>query len=206
MSLYETLGIEKNATPKEVRAAYRRKAKAVHPDAGGSTAAFQSVSLAHRILSDDEKRKQYDNTGRVDDNADAAQASALQIIHQAVMTLVSDPNCIYRDLVAEMKRSITGSIQNLKNQQTMTNKQIDKAEDVRKRFKVKRGQDFISQMLGNEINNARKVSAQMETQIAASELALTILSDASFTPEARPVQTMQTTTNIYTNLTGNFFR
>jgi hypothetical protein len=50
---YATLEISAEATPEEVRAAYRRRAFATHPDrAGGDAAAFHAVSDAYRSLSD----------------------------------------------------------------------------------------------------------------------------------------------------------
>ncbi|CAE6914344.1 secG [Symbiodinium sp. KB8] len=60
---YATLGVDPNATLKEIRKAYIRLAKETHPDTGGDAVAFQDVLLAYRILSDEERRKEYDQTG-----------------------------------------------------------------------------------------------------------------------------------------------
>ncbi len=50
---YAILGVSAEATPEEIRTAYRRRAFDTHPDrAVGSTAAFQAVAEAYRILSD----------------------------------------------------------------------------------------------------------------------------------------------------------
>jgi len=56
-SLYETLGVNKTATEKEILSAYRAKARETHPDAGGSPDKFLEINLAYRILSDNEKRR-----------------------------------------------------------------------------------------------------------------------------------------------------
>lgn len=58
---YQTLGVAKNATPDDIKKAYRRLAGIHHPDKGGDTAEFQKIEEAYRILSDPEKRRQYDN-------------------------------------------------------------------------------------------------------------------------------------------------
>lgn len=58
---YQTLGVAKNATPDEIKKAYRRQAGIHHPDKGGDTATFQKVEEAYRILSDPAQRQQYDN-------------------------------------------------------------------------------------------------------------------------------------------------
>lgn len=64
MDHYATLGVAKNATPDEIKKAYRKLASQHHPDKGGDKAKFQEVQTAYDILSDTEKRKQYDNPSR----------------------------------------------------------------------------------------------------------------------------------------------
>lgn len=58
---YETLGVAKNATPEDIKKAYRRLAGIHHPDKGGDTAMFQKVQQAYETLSDQKKRQEYDN-------------------------------------------------------------------------------------------------------------------------------------------------
>ena len=64
---YEILGINKNATEDEIKKAYRRMAKQYHPDANpGDKAAeekFKEVNEAYSILSDPEKKANYDRFG-----------------------------------------------------------------------------------------------------------------------------------------------
>lgn len=61
MSHYETLGVTNTATPEEIKKAYRKLASQHHPDKGGDTAKFQQVEEAYRVLSDPQKRAEYDN-------------------------------------------------------------------------------------------------------------------------------------------------
>jgi curved DNA-binding protein len=61
MDHYNTLGVAKTATPDEIKKAYRKLASQHHPDKGGDTAMFQKVEEAYRILSDPQKRQEYDN-------------------------------------------------------------------------------------------------------------------------------------------------
>lgn len=58
---YKTLGVTKNASQTEIKKAYRKLALKHHPDKGGNPDDFKKITDAYDVLSDDIKRKQYDN-------------------------------------------------------------------------------------------------------------------------------------------------
>src|SRR6185369_18011010 len=58
---YEALGVDKNATHEEIKKAHRRKVRKNHPDKGGDPEKFMLVQRAYEILSNEEKRRRYDN-------------------------------------------------------------------------------------------------------------------------------------------------
>jgi curved DNA-binding protein len=64
---YKTLGVEKNASGEDIKKAYRKLAMKFHPDRNpGNKPAeekFKKISEAYAVLSDQEKRKQYDSVG-----------------------------------------------------------------------------------------------------------------------------------------------
>ena len=60
-NLYEILGVAENASPTEIKNAYRKLAVQHHPDKGGDEEMFKKISGAYEILSDPQKKSQYDN-------------------------------------------------------------------------------------------------------------------------------------------------
>jgi molecular chaperone DnaJ len=66
---YQVLGVSDTASQGEIKKAYRRLAKQYHPDANPNNSAaaerFKEISEAHSVLSDAEKRKQYDQMRRL---------------------------------------------------------------------------------------------------------------------------------------------
>jgi molecular chaperone DnaJ len=63
---YKVLGVPETATDKEIRRAYRKLAKEHHPDSNpGHEERFKEISAAYDVLSDDEKRKAYDEVRRL---------------------------------------------------------------------------------------------------------------------------------------------
>lgn len=71
---YETLGVARDASAEDIKRAYRRLARELHPDANrddpGTEERFKEVSRAYEVLSDERRRQRYDMFG--DDRAGAA--------------------------------------------------------------------------------------------------------------------------------------
>lgn len=65
MDYYETLGISKQASDEEIKKAFRKMAHQYHPDkSGGDAEKFKKINEAYQVLSDKQKRAQYDQFGK----------------------------------------------------------------------------------------------------------------------------------------------
>jgi curved DNA-binding protein len=63
---YETLGVSKNASEKDLKTAFRKLAAKHHPDAGGDAEKFKEINEAYNTLKDPQKRQMYDQYGTAD--------------------------------------------------------------------------------------------------------------------------------------------
>ena len=62
---YQVLGIARDASPEDIKKAFRKLAHQYHPDKGGDEKRFKEINEAYQVLSDFDKKAQYDKFGRV---------------------------------------------------------------------------------------------------------------------------------------------
>ncbi len=60
---YKILGVDKSATPDQLKVAFRKLAHEHHPDKGGDAEKFKEANEAYQVLGNEQKRKQYDQFG-----------------------------------------------------------------------------------------------------------------------------------------------
>lgn len=122
MTLYFDLGLEPTASKKDIEKAYRNKAMKEHPDHGGDPEKFKQITVAYKILKDDESRERYDSTGRTDKP-------------------LSKRDIIFRQLVIEgftrSDRPINSIIKKLQTDQREIEQQHDKLKVAKKQISTR---------------------------------------------------------------------
>jgi curved DNA-binding protein CbpA len=102
---YSILGVSIDATPEEIKAAYRRAARRLHPDVNrnnpGAHVQFQDITVAHEILNDPDRRREYDrqNTRREYDSDNLFFTLRVTLSKRAI-TPLKEPQVVY--LLAEI--------------------------------------------------------------------------------------------------------
>ena len=196
MNLYAELEIGKGATPVEIKQAYRRKVKRVHPDMnGGSNQTFNAVQLAYDVLSDAERREKYDRTGEIDESSvDKTEADAMNLCIAIVEGILASaaqsrvpPQQI--DVIAEAVKMIDGRVAQLHREEEVIQRQIAERKALVGAFRAKRGKtNRIGPMLQASIlalEAKKEATAKMrEAPIRAKA----ILSEHSFEHSERPAQ------------------
>jgi len=66
MDYYKLLNVNKEASDSEIKKSYRKLAKENHPDKGGDPEKFKQIAEAYEVLSNKDKRTQYDTFGKFD--------------------------------------------------------------------------------------------------------------------------------------------
>lgn len=202
MNYYELLGVSKNATPEEIRFAFRRRAREMHPDNGGTDEQMSELNKAKDTLLNEESRKVYDEEGHINDEVDLNPIEARNLLFAMFDKILeeapeqSNPvrivNEFLRQHIEELLRQIEQTLTKIARVKRINAKVDVKTEgadnlfDHYSKIKIRKLQDEIIQLQKIvDITNLAKVMMQ---ELYARELGYsagplthghkTILSDA----------------------------
>lgn len=179
-SLYDVLGIARDADLAAIKAAYRKLAQAHHPDKGGDLAQFQAIQLAYDVLSNPERRRRYDENGQTD-NGPSLRDEAVSRIATMLATLMEQADVERTDLIEKMREAI---IDRQGKDQAMVEKlreSIDRRERALKRFRFKgNGSNLMEQIVRSEIQKRLDQIEAGEREHTLHEEMLAVLAEYSY--------------------------
>jgi curved DNA-binding protein CbpA len=184
MNLYELLGVAKDASVAQIRAAYRKLSKIHHPDRGGDAEKFGEIKLALDVLVDPKRRKTYDETGRTSEQKISPMKlkKFLQMLFKSVVNsenprtgLSDDPvrENIRDKIVASLERSIAQATQ---KQLSLRNK-IARADELIARFIPPEGGtgDPVADALKAERAEVQRELHEIDDEIEIGRMAQTLV-------------------------------
>jgi curved DNA-binding protein CbpA len=162
MSLYDTIGVDKKATLEDIKTAFRKRAKEMHPDKGGNEKEMSALTKAYGILSDEQKREHYDKTGQEDQGDNENKAISIMLQEWA--------KCISQAIDSKKTTSI-----NLQRRvQEGLKKQLSNVRENRSKYsEVLKGMKAVRERVKNKGNHKMLVEQMIDQQIAQTNTTIT---------------------------------
>ena len=189
-SLYDRLGVKPEATPDEIKAAYRYLARHTHPDAGGDAADFCDIADAYAVLGNADRRARYDESGDTGTITEETQrAEALNIVQQMMEQVLNQvQDVIYNDVVAKMREALAESVTKIEADIGGLRASIVRYAKFANRFSVKDGKtNIISSMIDFKISGLERRIADATKALDHHKAAAEILQDYSFEADPEPM-------------------
>jgi curved DNA-binding protein CbpA len=184
MDPYEELGLPRDATDEQIKAAHRAGVRKNHPDAGGDPERFALVQRSYEILSKPERRARFDETGDTEDDQFGRQQAEIREAIQAFLSMIlatdidlekNDMLEFARQQLRAIRARLAEQLRNARNQQRRTGQL---AKRMKKRAGAKAPAELVLTALERLQLEANKtvLKAQGEldkhTQIAAVFMAM----------------------------------
>ena len=167
--LYKELGVPNEATPEQIKKAYRKKMVNIHPDKNGGACSedFHDCQLAYEVLYDPDSRAYYDRTGKVPkESKDKMEAEILfsEILFKAVVetpndiTLTIDVVGLAVDILKEHREEHLEELHRVKEFHR-------RSEVVRERMSSKDERNVTDRFIETQIHNMEEHCSKVETVI-----------------------------------------
>jgi curved DNA-binding protein CbpA len=169
MSHYETLGVAPDASPDDIKRAYRRAARDSHPDREhGDAEKMAKVNRAYEVLGNPETRQHYDQTGQEPGQpSDPVTSTLAELFELAIESCDGD-------VIEYCHRKITSALKELDGREAAANGSIRKLTKKRDRVKPKGdGENLYTALIDGKLaieqDLLRQVAVARKTMNGARE-------------------------------------
>lgn len=183
MSLYDDLGVGKDASFDEIRSAYRRRARECHPDLGGDRAEFERIQNAHDVLADAERRARYDQSGDTSEEPDHRFQELTSVIIAAFDHVLTQAGTKFRehDLIVHTRGVLRGQKRGIAASIETARGELAKLEELVERLKFEgAGPDILTGTLRQRIRNQEEWIQTAERKIEQIDQAVEYLGAYGF--------------------------
>lgn len=171
---YEVLGLTKDCSPDDIRSAYRRLSKTLHPDTGAGEEMFKQITWAKELLLDAKRRDQYDRLGTTRDAKEMEMKDkVLHTVNSIISSVLdADDDEDTTDVVEKIKSTLVNATPGLREQLRIARRKLKRAKALAKRMKRKAAKrDQSPDLLANILE--RRV-ALAEVRVAGCEDAMLV--------------------------------
>lgn len=174
MNHYEVLGVSPDASPEEIKKAYREKAKQVHPDKGGDQSDFEPIVHAYDVLKNPERRQLYDATGQ--DKKTPIEQSVQGLLMELFNRALSVENDL--PIVRTVREQVKSGMENIPGMIEDLNARKLKLQAKREKVKAK-GPNLVHMIIDGELKGIAAKVMQLEHEIEVGKAALKELKNYS---------------------------
>ena len=184
-NLYDSLGVPKDASADAIRAAYRKKAQAHHPDKGGDVAKFQAIQTAYDVLSDEKRRSRYDATGETDQGQSVEGQARMYVASLLNAVMQGQADVRTTDILAVMRNQLAIDRSRVEAEKVRLGGFVSRRQEAMKRVT----QGVLSDMLDAEIKRLEGMVSQCNAQHGVFDAAEKLLEGQTYRsdPKAPPV-------------------
>lgn len=176
INLYEELELPRDCTAEQIKNQYRALAQKHHPDKGGDIERFRAIKFAYEVLSDPERRAEYDSTGSVRDHRGIHQ-EAVENLSKIFHNVINNVDPTESNLI-EIMKSETQHLKNMVVQDRETClKYIKNLEIVREKIKLKKEdeENVIMVFVNNQLEIRNNELKTFERRLEIADLMSQIL-------------------------------
>lgn len=190
---FSVLGVARDATDQEIKAAYRSKAKTMHPDRGGDPEEFALLSRAFEILSDPVKRELFERTGQwfgATNPPKHPDHDLFEDLSSIVCTAFVVRNPELDDIIAVSRKFIREANAKLDQEIKVRAAAVEKVGRHAARLKAKKGDNILAAIVGARMSAVRREIEGFEAVRVRHERMLKFLDGYSYEHDEHPVAKM----------------
>lgn len=179
-NLYEILDVPKDATEADIKKAYRKKAQISHPDKeGGDEELFKVVQKAYEILSDENKRRHYDETG--EESKDNLNNEVIESLIGIVLNVIQGNDVKRNNILATAITLVNRQQDTHRSKRKQARLEHERLVEAARRITCVKGKENILKLaIESQANRIKIAIREIDKVLAIGEEILVVIADYSY--------------------------